>query len=183
MRRDLFSLFLYHDSDPVLGNTRCALDHGADSGSFGFGNRAVLENGTVSSNVCDPQCVDPVWVTDCSGWSCQWLMGNVRYSNAGVAGIYRGYFYVPGHRWSDSMGCVEGVETSTWIKLLGHSTPKMTRQYCNIYNTDLSNNYDYLSPWAIIPQLKQKMFIISLNIFFMSTNKKEGDLSPSFFLQ
>ena len=42
-------------------------------------------------------------------------------------------------------------------KLLGHSTLKMTRHYCNIYDADLAKNYDRLSPLAIMSQPKRKI--------------------------
>ena len=42
-------------------------------------------------------------------------------------------------------------------KLLGHSTLKMTRHYCNIYDADLARNFDRLSPLAIMSQQKQKI--------------------------
>lgn len=42
-------------------------------------------------------------------------------------------------------------------KLLGHSTLKMTRHYCNIYDTDLADSFDNLSPLAIMTKPKQKM--------------------------
>ena len=42
-------------------------------------------------------------------------------------------------------------------KLLGHSTLKMTRHYCNIYDSDLAKNFDRFSPLAIMSQPKQKI--------------------------
>ena len=42
-------------------------------------------------------------------------------------------------------------------KLLGHSTLKMTRHYCNIYDADLAKNYDRLSPLAIMSQPNKKI--------------------------
>lgn len=42
-------------------------------------------------------------------------------------------------------------------KLLGHSTLKMTKHYCAIYDTDLSKNFDRFSPLAHIGQTKEKI--------------------------
>lgn len=42
-------------------------------------------------------------------------------------------------------------------KLLGHSTLKMTRHYCNIYDADIANNFDRLSPLENMTQTKQKI--------------------------
>ena len=46
-------------------------------------------------------------------------------------------------------------------KLLGHSTLKMTRHYCNIYDADLAKNYDRLSPLAIMSQPNKKIMLSS----------------------
>ena len=42
-------------------------------------------------------------------------------------------------------------------KLLGHSTLKMTRHYCNIYDADIANNFDRLSPLENMSRSKQKI--------------------------
>ena len=42
-------------------------------------------------------------------------------------------------------------------KLLGHSTLKMTRHYCNISDADIANNFDRLSPLENMTQTKQKI--------------------------
>lgn len=42
-------------------------------------------------------------------------------------------------------------------KLLGHSTLKMTKHYCAIYDADIAKNYDRFSPLAQISQPKEKI--------------------------
>ena len=42
-------------------------------------------------------------------------------------------------------------------KLLGHSTLKMTKHYCAIYDADLAKNFDRFSPLAQISQPKEKI--------------------------
>lgn len=41
-----------------------------------------------------------------------------------------------------------GGDAFTLQRLLGHSTLNMTKHYCNIFDTDLTKNYDSLSPLA-----------------------------------
>ena len=42
-------------------------------------------------------------------------------------------------------------------KLLGHSTLKMTRHYCAIYDTDVAKNFDNFSPLAHLNPQKEKL--------------------------
>ena len=42
-------------------------------------------------------------------------------------------------------------------RLLGHSTLKMTKHYCTIYDADLANNFDRVSPLAQMNQPKEKI--------------------------
>lgn len=42
-------------------------------------------------------------------------------------------------------------------KLLGHSTLKMTKHYCAIYDADIAENFDRFSPLAQIQQSKSKL--------------------------
>lgn len=42
-------------------------------------------------------------------------------------------------------------------KLLGHSTLKMTKHYCNIYDADIAKNYDNFSPLAQMNVSKSKL--------------------------
>ena len=42
-------------------------------------------------------------------------------------------------------------------RLLGHSTLKMTKHYCNIYDADIANNFDRVSPLAQMNQQKEKI--------------------------
>ena len=42
-------------------------------------------------------------------------------------------------------------------KLLGHSTLKMTRHYCAIYDADIAKNFDRFSPLAQMAQTKEKI--------------------------
>ena len=42
-------------------------------------------------------------------------------------------------------------------KLLGHSTLKMTKHYCAIYDTDIAKNFDRFSPLAQMQQPKEKI--------------------------
>ena len=53
-----------------------------------------------------------------------------------------------------------GGDAFTLQKLLGHSTLKMTKHYCNIFDADLTKNFDNYSPLA---QLKSKSNRIKLN--------------------
>lgn len=41
-------------------------------------------------------------------------------------------------------------------KLLGHSTLKMTKHYCAIYDTDIANNFDRLSPLSQMNKSREK---------------------------
>jgi integrase/recombinase XerD len=49
-----------------------------------------------------------------------------------------------------------GGDAFTLQKLMGHSTLKMTRHYCNIYNSDLVENHEFHSPLAQMNRSKQK---------------------------
>ncbi len=42
-------------------------------------------------------------------------------------------------------------------KLLGHSTLKMTRHYCAIYDADIAKNYDRFSPLAQMSKPKERI--------------------------
>ncbi len=42
-------------------------------------------------------------------------------------------------------------------KLLGHSTLKMTKHYCAIYDADIAKDYDRFSPLAQLNQSKEKI--------------------------
>lgn len=42
-------------------------------------------------------------------------------------------------------------------RLLGHSSLKMTKHYCAIYDSDLANNYDNFSPLAKMKQKKERI--------------------------
>ena len=42
-------------------------------------------------------------------------------------------------------------------KLLGHSTLKMTKHYCSIYDADIARNFDRFSPLALLNQPKEKI--------------------------
>lgn len=42
-------------------------------------------------------------------------------------------------------------------RLLGHSSLKMTKHYCAIYDSDLANNYDNFSPLAKMKQPKERI--------------------------
>ena len=49
-----------------------------------------------------------------------------------------------------------GGDAFTLQRILGHSTLEMTRQYCNLYNIDLSRDYDLHSPLQkLSPQNKK----------------------------
>jgi integrase/recombinase XerD len=50
-----------------------------------------------------------------------------------------------------------GGDVFTLQKLLGHSTLEMTRQYCNIFDADITRNYDNLSPLAQIKGAENKI--------------------------
>lgn len=49
-----------------------------------------------------------------------------------------------------------GGDAFTLQKLMGHSTLKMTRHYCNIFNSDLVENHELHSPLAQMSRPKQK---------------------------
>ena len=42
-------------------------------------------------------------------------------------------------------------------KLLGHSTLKMTKHYCTIYDADIARNFDRISPLAQITKPREKI--------------------------
>jgi len=42
-------------------------------------------------------------------------------------------------------------------KLLGHSTLKMTRHYCAIYDADIAQDFDRFSPLAQMNKTKEKL--------------------------
>jgi len=50
-----------------------------------------------------------------------------------------------------------GGNAFTLQRLLGHSTLAMSKRYCNIFDTDIANNYDSFSPLAQITQPKDKI--------------------------
>lgn len=50
-----------------------------------------------------------------------------------------------------------GGDAFTLQKLLGHSTLKMTKHYCAIYDADIARNYDRVSPLAKFNQEKEKI--------------------------
>ena len=50
-----------------------------------------------------------------------------------------------------------GGDAFTLQKLLGHSTLKMTRHYCNIYDADIAKNYDQFSPLAQMNKPRERI--------------------------
>lgn len=50
-----------------------------------------------------------------------------------------------------------GGNAFTLQKLLGHSTLKMTKHYCSIYDADIAKNYDNVSPLANMYHPKEKI--------------------------
>ena len=50
-----------------------------------------------------------------------------------------------------------GGDAFTLQKILGHSTLKMTKHYCTIYDTDITNNYEQLSPLAQMKSSLEKI--------------------------
>ena len=48
-----------------------------------------------------------------------------------------------------------GGNAFTLQKLLGHSTLKTTKIYCNIFDADIARNYDEFSPLAQIKSSRQ----------------------------
>lgn len=50
-----------------------------------------------------------------------------------------------------------GGNAFTLQKLLGHSTLDMTKHYCTIFDSDIANNYDSLSPLSKIKNNNKKI--------------------------
>ena len=50
-----------------------------------------------------------------------------------------------------------GGDAFTLQTLLGHKTRTMPRHYCAIYDQDIANNFDRLSPLAQISKPKEKI--------------------------
>ena len=50
-----------------------------------------------------------------------------------------------------------GGDAFTLQKLLGHSTLKMTKHYCSIFDADISKNYDRFSPLAQMNKEKERI--------------------------
>ena len=50
-----------------------------------------------------------------------------------------------------------GGDAFTLQKLLGHSTLQMTKRYCQIYDRDIANNYDAMSPLVHLQKKKEKI--------------------------
>ncbi len=50
-----------------------------------------------------------------------------------------------------------GGNAFTLQKLLGHSTLKMTKHYCAIYDADIARDYDHFSPLALMQKPKERL--------------------------
>ena len=48
-----------------------------------------------------------------------------------------------------------GGDAFTLQRLMGHSTLKMTKHYCSIYDADIAKNYDRVSPLAQIQKPRE----------------------------
>ncbi len=50
-----------------------------------------------------------------------------------------------------------GGDAFTLQKILGHSTLKMTKHYCAIYDADIARNFDRISPLSLLSQPQEKI--------------------------
>ena len=79
----------------------------------------------------------------------------VRYNTA--RGVQRTSIHAFRHTFARKYLVDCGGDAFMLQKLLGHSTLKMTKHYCAIYDADIAKDYDRFSPLAQLKQPKEKI--------------------------
>ena len=78
-----------------------------------------------------------------------------RYNNS--RGVQKTSIHLFRHTFARKYLVDCGGDAFTLQKLMGHSTLKMTKHYCAIFDSDISKNYDRFSPLAQLSKPKEKI--------------------------